>query len=150
MLAIKLHEIEAIKFGSFLTKSGRTPICFNFGSIVGHPDVLVSETLANSIENRFMKTFFHQEMVSNSLLDFVKTLNIDYKHVCGIPYNALLIATLFSNKQMKPMLIRRSYENQILIEGKCSKGDSCLIIEDIFGMGSSVLDTVKDIRTQGR
>lgn len=58
MLAIKLHEIEAIKFGSFLTESGLTPICFNFGSIIGHPDVLVSKMLINSIENRFIKTFF--------------------------------------------------------------------------------------------
>lgn len=41
-LAIKLHEIDAIKFGSFQTKSGlQTPIYFDLRVIISHPDVMV-------------------------------------------------------------------------------------------------------------
>lgn len=42
-LAIKLHEIDAIKFGNFQTKSGlQTPIYFDLRVIISHPDVMVS------------------------------------------------------------------------------------------------------------
>lgn len=42
-LAIKLHEIDAIKFGNFKLKSGLpTPIYFDLRVIIAHPDVMVS------------------------------------------------------------------------------------------------------------
>lgn len=42
-LAIKLHEIDAIKFGTFLTKSGlESPIYFDLRVIISYPDVMVS------------------------------------------------------------------------------------------------------------
>lgn len=42
-LAIKLHEIDAIKFGNFQTKSGlQTPIYFDLRVIISHPNVMVS------------------------------------------------------------------------------------------------------------
>lgn len=41
-LAIKLHEIDAIKFGHFITKSGLpTPIYFDLRIIISYPDVMV-------------------------------------------------------------------------------------------------------------
>lgn len=43
-LALKLHEIDAVKFGDFLTKSGvRSPIYFDLRVIISHPDVMVSK-----------------------------------------------------------------------------------------------------------
>lgn len=45
-LAIKLHEIDAIKFGNFMTKSGLpTPIYFDLRVIISHPDVMVSRNV---------------------------------------------------------------------------------------------------------
>lgn len=87
------------------------------------------------------------------LLNFVDEQKIEYKHICGVPYTALPIATLLSIKQQKPMLIRRkeakAYGTKKLIEGKYCAGDSCLIIEDIITSGSSILETVADLRGEG-
>lgn len=87
------------------------------------------------------------------LLNFVNEKKIEYKQICGVPYTALPIATLVSIKQKKPMLIRRKeakgYGTKKLIEGKFSDGDSCLIIEDIITSGSSILETVSDLRKEG-
>ncbi|XP_031635910.1 uridine 5'-monophosphate synthase [Contarinia nasturtii] len=133
-LAIKLHEIDAIKFGNFQTKSGlQTPIYFDLRVIIAHPDVM--------------------DLLANLLLNFVEEQQVEYEHICGVPYTALPIATLLSSKQQKPMLIRRkeakSYGTKKLIEGKFGAGDSCLIIEDIITSGSSILETVSDLRAEG-
>lgn len=41
-LAVKLHEIDAIKFGNTIAESGLiAPIYFDIYAIFGHPDVMV-------------------------------------------------------------------------------------------------------------
>lgn len=79
--------------------------------------------------------------------------NIEFDHVCGVPYTALSIATLVAVKANKSMLLKRketkSYGTKKLIEGVYKENDKCIIIEDIITSGSSVLETVSDLRKHG-
>lgn len=92
-------------------------------------------------------------MLTDIILDFIKTNGVECDHICGVPYTALPIATLVSVRDKKPMLIRRketkSYGTKKLIEGKFNAGDKCLIIEDVVTSGSSILETAKDLKSEG-
>uniref|UniRef100_A0A182QCX4 Uridine 5'-monophosphate synthase n=1 Tax=Anopheles farauti TaxID=69004 RepID=A0A182QCX4_9DIPT len=135
-LALRLFEINAFKFGDFKMKVGiNSPVYFDLRVIVSHPDVM--DTLADIL----------QEFIVDS------KLNTAGAHLCGVPYTALPVATLISIKSNKPMLIRRKeakkYGTKKLIEGKFNAGDKCLIIEDVVTSGSSILETVEDLRSEG-
>ena len=75
------------------------------------------------------------------------------KYILFIIYLALPIATLLSVKIDQPMLIRRKeakgYGTKKLIEGKFNAGERCLIIEDVVTTGSSIIETVNDLRSEG-
>ncbi|XP_075145503.1 rudimentary-like [Haematobia irritans] len=133
-LALKLFEINAFKFGDFKMKVGiNSPVYFDLRVIVSYPEVM--------------------QTVSNLIQDYIKEKNLNAKHVCGVPYTALPLATIVSVQQNIPMLIRRkeakSYGTKKLIEGIYSAGDTCLIVEDVVTSGSSILDTVKDLKREG-
>ncbi|CAD6201421.1 GSCOCG00000222001-RA-CDS [Cotesia congregata] len=131
-LAVMLFDVGAIKFGEFITKVGlKTPVYIDLRVIISYPKLL------NQISNILWK-----------LADDVDKID----QICGVPYTALPIATLISVDSNIPMLIRRkeakSYGTKKLIEGKFAAGDNTVIIEDVVTSGSSILETVKDLKQE--
>ncbi|KAL3271525.1 hypothetical protein HHI36_022002 [Cryptolaemus montrouzieri] len=131
-LAVELFKINAIKFGDYKTKVGLyTPVYFDLRVIISYPALMES----------LVQLMMEKIDIKNSKL------------VCGVPYTALPIATIISLKSKLPMVMRRkeakSYGTKKLIEGVFSDGDSCLIIEDVVTSGSSILETVKDLKASG-
>ncbi|XP_012283675.1 uridine 5'-monophosphate synthase [Orussus abietinus] len=133
-LAIALYDINAVKFGDFVTKAGlKTPIYFDLRVIIAHPKLM--------------------QRLSKSLWKLHTQKSKSIAQICGVPYTALPLATLISTENDIPMLIRRkeakAYGTKKLIEGKYSDGDPCIIIEDVITTGSSVLETAKDLKEAG-
>uniref|UniRef100_A0A1B6G5N9 Uridine 5'-monophosphate synthase n=1 Tax=Cuerna arida TaxID=1464854 RepID=A0A1B6G5N9_9HEMI len=133
-LCLQLYEIGALKFGDFKMKVGvSSPVYFDLRMMISYPTVM--------------------ESLSNLLWDFAKSEGVECDVVCGVPYTALPLATLIAVKADLPMLIRRKeakdYGTKKLIEGVYSKDDLCIIFEDVVTTGSSILETVNDLKHEG-
>ncbi|KAG7241740.1 hypothetical protein INR49_025205 [Caranx melampygus] len=133
-LILKLHDVNAVKFGEYKLKSGMmTPIYIDLRVLVSHP-VLMNQ-------------------VSSLIYERVQEEGLQFDSVCGVPYTALPLATIICSRHELPMLIRRKeakdYGTKRMVEGSFRAGDLCLIIEDTVTSGSSILETAEVLYKEG-
>jgi orotate phosphoribosyltransferase len=128
----KLIDIDVIKYGDFILKSGQhSSIYIDLRQIIAYPAIL------NAV----------------SQMMWQQVADIPCETVCGVPYNGIPIATCISVSQNKPMLIKRKetkeYGTKKQVEGKFTAGRKCLIIEDVTTTGSSILETIDVLEKEG-
>ncbi|KAM9851411.1 uridine 5'-monophosphate synthase [Aulostomus maculatus] len=133
-LILKLHDVNAVKFGDYKLKSGMmTPIYIDLRVLVSHPALM----------NQVSSLIYHR----------VQEQGLQFDSVCGVPYTAMPLATIICSRHELPMLIRRKeakdYGTRRMVEGLFQEGDICLIIEDTVTSGTSILETAEVLYKEG-
>jgi uridine monophosphate synthetase len=128
----KLYELGAVKFGTFTLKSGIvSPIYIDLRLTISSPKLLVA--------------------IAEALREAVRPCSFDL--VCGVPYTALPFATAISIQHTIPMVMRRKEKKEYgtgkTIEGIFTRGQKCLVIEDVITSGQSILETILPLEQEG-
>ena len=131
-LALKLHEIGAVKFGLFTLKSGlKSPIYVDLRLLVSYPEAL--------------------RMVGKQLALKADTMKFDA--IAGIPFAAIAIATAVSLERNWRMVFPRKdvkdYGTKALVEGKFSEGETVLVIDDLITNGASKFEAISPLEKVG-
>jgi uridine monophosphate synthetase len=128
----QLFDIGAIKFGSFVLKSGITsPIYIDLRESISFPHLL--------------------KAIGDAMWKKVSACKFD--RLCGVPYTALPIASYLSIEHNLPMVMRRKEQKEHgtkkIIEGVYQKGQVCLILEDLITSGTSIMETIGPLEEVG-
>ncbi|TXF77392.1 orotidine-5'-phosphate decarboxylase [Chryseobacterium sp.] len=129
---LECYQLGIIKFGKFTLKSGiESPFYVDLRPLASDPRIL--------------------KHLANYLLEMLPLDNFDV--ICGVPYAALPMATAMSLESYLPLIIKRkeakAYGTKKLIEGIYTKGQNCLLVEDVITSGKSLLETIPEIENEG-
>lgn len=131
-LAVELHRIGAVRFGSFTLKDGTTsPIYIDLRGIIGHPPVL--------------------RRVAQAMLSAAAPLAFDC--LAGIPYAGLPVAVAMSLESGHPLIYPRkeakAYGTKRQVEGVFKSGDRALVIDDVITTGGAKIEAIAPLREAG-
>lgn len=129
---LEAYKLGIVKFGKFKLKSGiESPFYVDLRPLSSDPKIL--------------------KKLANHLLNILPLDNFDL--ICGVPYAALPMATAMSLESYIPLIIKRKeakeYGTKKLIEGIYSKGQNCLLVEDVITSGKSLIETISEIENEG-
>jgi len=131
-LILELFKLGVVQFGQFTLKSGlSSPFYLDFRRIIAYP-----ETLKN---------------ISQQLWKLIEDLEFD--HLCGVPYAALSLSSAMSMMHGKPMIVKRKEQKKHgtkkMVEGIFSEGQKCVVIDDVISSGISMIETLEVIEDEG-
>lgn len=131
-LILELEKAGCVKFGEFVLKSGiKSPIYIDLRLLVSYPKLL--------------------DGIAQAIAEKAKQMQFD--RVAGIPYTAIPIATLASQKTGKPMVYPRKeakeYGTKQKIEGKYEQGETVLVIDDLITNGGSKFEAIAPLEEAG-
>ena len=126
------YKLGIIKFGRFTLKSGiESPFYVDLRPLASDPTIL--------------------KQLGDYLLGMLPEKNFDL--ICGVPYAAMPMATAMSLQSQIPLILKRkeakAYGTKKLIEGIFSKGQSCLLVEDVITSGKSLIETIDEVENEG-
>ncbi|MEM7797824.1 MAG: hypothetical protein AAF633_01425 [Chloroflexota bacterium] len=127
-IALSLHEIGAIRFGSFRTDTGDlTPVDINLRVLISYP--MVMRRVAEAYAMVLRRTEF----------DCLATF----------PYAGLPIGVAVSLYMNRPLVYPRKEINNKGIEGVFEVGQRAILIEDLITTGKSIIEVCAIIKSHG-
>ncbi len=131
-LVLQLFELDVLQFGQFTLKSGlSSPFYLDFRRVVAYPETL--------------------QQISDQLWELIK--NLDFDHLCGVPYAALSLSSAISMRHKKSMIVKRKevkkHGTKKMVEGIFEEGDKAVVIDDVISSGISMIETLEAIEDEG-
>ena len=131
-LVLKLFELDVLQFGQFTLKSGlSSPFYLDFRRVVAYPETL--------------------QQISDELWKLIEDL--DFDHLCGVPYAALSLSSAISMRHNKPMIVKRKevkkHGTKKMVEGIFEEGQTAVVIDDVISSGISMIETLEAIENEG-
>jgi uridine monophosphate synthetase len=131
-LTLTLHDIGAVRFGSFVLHSGRkSSIYLDLRLLVSFPDALRQATAA------------YQEMLAP----------LSYDLLAATPLAGLPIGTALSLATNKPLVYPRKtpkgHGTGKMIEGAWEVGQTAIVVDDLITTGDSLLQMIASLKAAG-
>ncbi len=128
----QLLTTGCVKFGDFTLKSGlHSPIYLDLRRLISYPDLM--------------------NKVCDAYTEVIRSLT--FNRITGLPYAALPLATLISQKGGWPMIYPRKeikeYGTKASIEGDYQSGEQIVIIDDLATTGGSKFEAIDKLREAG-